>query len=106
MENSKMDKELHRALKKEEKNAKRREKRRLQPNAGTGARGYGNFKKERLFPELNKPSSKLPKKSNINQISIINENPAYVVPTYKVEDTSKCYNDYFCFTITKTLLSI
>lgn len=65
-----MEKELHRALKKEEKNAKQREKRRLQPNAGTGARGYGIFKKERLFPESNKPSSssQLPKKPRVNRV--------------------------------------
>ncbi|KAK4030494.1 hypothetical protein OUZ56_023730 [Daphnia magna] len=40
MENSKTEKELRRALKYEEKKAKQREKRRLGPNAGTGAKGY------------------------------------------------------------------
>ena len=67
MDNSKMEKELHRALKREEKNAKQREKRRLQPNGG---RGYGIFKKERLFHEPNKPasSSQLPKKPRVNRV--------------------------------------
>jgi len=97
MDKSKIEKE---ELKYEEKKAKQREKRRYQPNAGTGARGYGIFKRERLFPESKKQSSsQLPKKTRVQIKSqsineSINENLAYVVPTDTVEATSKCNDDF------------
>lgn len=62
MDNLEDEKDLRRALKYEEKKAKQREKRRLGPNGGTGAEGYGLFKKDRLFPQADipAPSTKLP----------------------------------------------
>ena len=67
MDKSKIEKE---ELKYEEKKAKQREKRRYQPNAGTGARGYGIFKRERLFPESKKQSSYLTMKSHLLNLDI------------------------------------
>lgn len=67
MDHSEIEKELRRALKYEEKKAKQREKRRLGPNAGTGAKGYGLFKKDRLFPQPG-CSRKLPSEPKPNKV--------------------------------------
>lgn len=73
MDNLEDEKDLRRALKYEEKKAKQREKRRLGPNGGTGAEGYGLFKKDRLFPQADipAPSTKLPNEPKAKKIYIL-----------------------------------
>jgi hypothetical protein len=71
MDNSKTKKQLQNERKYEEKKARQREKGRLGPNAGTSARGYGIFKKEKLFNEPKKKtatSRKLPIKPRANRV--------------------------------------